>query len=844
MTQERGAESANVADPARLPLRRRPLLAAIGGAGLAWLGMAGAFGAAATWVLLLVGLLVAIVGVLHALRTFEDRSDLPVVPGQALLRPGLLLLLSVAATYLSLRLAVRGTLAASSSFLVPLSFVGLLSSVGSLGDAVRAHTERQDGAARLQRRFFRREGYWLLVIATLLLLPTLGTHSLTDPWETHYGEVSREILSRRDWISLWWANEGWFFSKPVLVFWLQAGAMSLLGVDHQSGGMLNGAPGLSPAPEWAVRFPIFLFALLATYLLYAAVAKVFGRKAGLWAGLALTTMPQWAFISHQTMTDMPFVAAMTAAIAFIALATAESVNAPIKVVRVALGRWQLGFSGRQLLIATVLLLVLPQILYLISRNIVVNLTPTGSLRIPPIKFAQDLFSSGSPGNCGVWPGIAACQEVSPTHEKAAPILQAALWLQGLVLFLFLEWRETRRQSLYFLAAIVCAAVSTLAKGPAGVVFPFVALGGAVVLSKRWNLLLTMKLPSGAVVFGLVVLPWFVAMFVRHGSVFTNRLLFHDMFERAFGHVHDTNRQDDVSFRYYLWQLGYGCLPWLGVLPRILANLRLSNGTNCPVVVEQMFVLWGMAAFALFSFMQTKFHHYILPVLPPIAALIGIGVARWLRAQGAARKTADWLWVGLGAALLLAATKDLLQSETGPTYARLLQLFTYDYARAWPQELRYPVAIGSLGVGLALATLGVVSARARAVSVVGLLATMFTAFCLWIYLPESAPHWGQRGLVLHYWREQKANPGLLIAYQMNWKGENFYTGGKLAIFVDSGKSFRDYLGERRKKGDRTFYVLLPSSRIGGLNSELRGAKQVEPLTNASENNKFTLVRVRY
>jgi len=63
-------------------------------------------------------------------------------------------------------------------------------------------------------------------------------------------------------------------------------------------------------------------------------------------------------------------------------------------------------------------------------------------------------------------------------------------------------------------------------------------------------------------------------------------------------------------------------------------------------------------------------------------------------------------------------------------------------------------------------------------------------------------------------------------------------------VDSGKSFRDYLSERRKKGERVFYVLLPSTRIDGLKSELRGATQVEPLTSASENNKFTLVRVRY
>ena len=51
------------------------------------------------------------------------------------------------------------------------------------------------------------------------------------------------------------------------------------------------------------------------------------------------------------------------------------------------------------------------------------------------------------------------------------------------------------------------------------------------------------------------LPWYVQMYMRHGAPFTDRLLFHDMYKRAFVHVHDTNTGDDVSFRYYVWQLG-------------------------------------------------------------------------------------------------------------------------------------------------------------------------------------------------------------------------------------------------------------------------------------------------
>ncbi|MFO0661414.1 MAG: hypothetical protein U0165_16515 [Polyangiaceae bacterium] len=61
---------------------------------------------------------------------------------------------------------------------------------------------------------------------------------------------------------------------------------------------------------------------------------------------------------------------------------------------------------------------------------------------------------------------------------------------------------------------------------------------------------------GLLVLLVVAMPWYVAMYARHGSGFIDRLIFHDMWKRALTHVHDTNEGDDVSFRFYVWQLGY------------------------------------------------------------------------------------------------------------------------------------------------------------------------------------------------------------------------------------------------------------------------------------------------
>ena len=92
----------------------------------------------------------------------------------------------------------------------------------------------------MERPLWKRHGFWLVVIAAALYFPCMGSYSLWDPWETHYGEVSREILASDDWISLWWAQDGWFWSKPVLDMWMQAIAMATLGVHYQPDKMLIG----------------------------------------------------------------------------------------------------------------------------------------------------------------------------------------------------------------------------------------------------------------------------------------------------------------------------------------------------------------------------------------------------------------------------------------------------------------------------------------------------------------------------------------------------------------------------------------------------------------------------
>jgi 4-amino-4-deoxy-L-arabinose transferase-like glycosyltransferase len=758
----------------------------------------------------------------------------------------------------------------------------------------------------------RRPALLVFTLCSGLLLPMLGQFGLWDPWETHYGEVAREILARDDWITLWWAQDEWFRSKPIFIFWIEALAWGGLGIPF--------SPDTNPAhPEWAIRLPHYVLSMTALLTAFGLVKRIFGTRAGMIAALVLATTPYYFLLSHQAITDLPFVATMTTALCLFGLAMEADPNAEVKVYRVG----PFAVSWQSVLLIAFVMTALPQALYLISRN-VSFVTADGGFWAH-----KDEFMFGSAGNSGI-PG-------NPVHRMRGPYLkriyyqpfaQGLLWSAGLAWLIVNIKRARNASTLAMFGFYLFCSYAWMAKGIPGFALPGLIAALYLLATKRFPLLYAgrMRVGMGVLTIAVTGLPWYVAMYGRLGPFFTDRLLIHDHINRLASGVHG----DTGSIQYFLQQLGYGLFPWIGLAPLGFIAYRAICGRDGDPAQRRtsiLIALWMATSFTLFNAMITKFHHYIFPAVPPLSLLIGIALERVLGERDADLRKERWavalaglapvplvigtaglfgdvrgvipegvgtaqrlLWVqenGLALPLALAiiaiglgllylamqqvdafsngwratpaqaavgaalfsgafltgfAGRDLGWDNTGKPAGqeRLIDLFVYNYERPFPDHFNYhPTLSGFAVVAFALILLASV-VQLRKVGIYALIATSFW-FGVWsldVHMVDLSPHWGQRELIKRYYELRKSDDEPLVAWQMNWKGENLYTGNRTHVYVDlDNKAVEKWMTEH--KGSEAYFVL-EHSRLGNFRRML-GARKVDELSTVRENNKFILVR---
>jgi 4-amino-4-deoxy-L-arabinose transferase-like glycosyltransferase len=651
--------------------------------------------------------------------------------------------------------------------------------------------------------------YELIVVAVLclaFLVPGIWGYSLVDPWETHYGEVGRRMLQDGDWAHTDWQHEG-FRSKPVLTFWMVAAGLKAFG--QASGGGYSGEMVSSPMIMFAMRLPFVLAAIGGLLSVWWMLGRLVSRRVAYLALLAIATCPVYCLVARQAITDMPLAACVMGAMAMFALATQDG-DRPITPFARPFG---IALDMRHVMFAVLGGFVAIQAVYyagyLYANGVADRLAVKGffqpHLIVPGAMLFCLLYQHSKAWRaivCALPMVVVAAEKPAPGDEGKSLLARAEAyapdyWLLRVLIapvMMILHgagagWTAAgpvarhlvtprpiaRTGQVYMLWFWGFVAISILAKGPPGLAVVGLTCALYVVVANQWRALYdgAFELQRGLVLGVAVAIPWHVVMWLKEGRAFIKEYLGAHVFGRAT--VAELGSKG--TFDYYLPQIGYGMFVWAALVPIAVAAAVMAGTPRSPRDrVRMIAALWAICGTAFFMVIQTKFHHYILPVVPAFAIL----VAFWLDDFLAGRSRGGAVVALVGAAIILLITRDFLFEEQS-----WIEMFVFRYDRPWPSAEPWAVNAtdGFLGLGLAgagaMLLFGFHRLRVLAVSALALVGLATGLWAMHVYMPVAATHWGMREAARRYYDEREIYGARLVYYGADqladaWDGRTSWT----------------------------------------------------------------------
>ena len=180
--------------------------------------------------------------------------------------------------------------------------------------------------------------------------------------------------------------------------------------------------------------------------------------------------------------------------------------------------------------------------------------------------------------------------------------------------------------------VLCAAavgLGFLTKGPLGVIIPGLVILPVLLVERRSIGVTAGDLLLGVVVCVTIAVPWYLVMWMRHGTPYLEGFFVGDNFDRF-----ATDRFNDPRpWWFYGPVILGGLLPWtplavvwLGPLWRFVTRRR-DVGT-----IDLRLLMWMVLPLIFFTASVGKQPRYVLPVLPPLAILLASSILE---------RTRDW-----------------------------------------------------------------------------------------------------------------------------------------------------------------------------------------------------------
>ncbi|HEX2965054.1 MAG TPA: glycosyltransferase family 39 protein, partial [Syntrophorhabdaceae bacterium] len=215
--------------------------------------------------------------------------------------------------------------------------------------------------------------------------------------------------------------------------------------------------------------------------------------------------------------------------------------------------------------------------------------------------------------------------------------------------------ETNRNTfLYYSLFYVFCTLGFYTKGFIGIVIPGVGVLTFIAIQKNFRELIRMKLWLGVIIFFILTLPWFIALWHQAGWEYLKVFFLHNHLQRFLpgslaGNISGAASGHHNPFYYYITEFPVGFLPWSTLFVPVLIfvfSRRKFQALGSNSFQQNILFLkcWFFAGIVFLSIASTKRTLYLMPIFAPMAALTGIYLEQLLTATNLKRYEKAFFWL--------------------------------------------------------------------------------------------------------------------------------------------------------------------------------------------------------
>lgn len=191
-------------------------------------------------------------------------------------------------------------------------------------------------------------------------------------------------------------------------------------------------------------------------------------------------------------------------------------------------------------------------------------------------------------------------------------------------------KSSRKKFLFYVLLYVACSLAFYTKGFIGIVIPGLTVLAFLAIERNFKELTRMRLWLGILIFLIMTLPWFLAIWHQGGIEYLKVFLLHNHLQRFLpssmaGTISGSASGHHHPFYYYITEFPSGFLPWsVFIIPTLYLAFSKAGQFHANFLKGRLFAkCWFFAGIIFLSVASTKRTLYLMPIFAPFAMLTAL-----------------------------------------------------------------------------------------------------------------------------------------------------------------------------------------------------------------------------